>query len=237
MPMPAGARDAVGAVPADGGDARLTAGHADPPGRGERPAWSRRHAPSCAKSAGPNFTVTQVVAAAGTSLKSFYRCFPGKDELLVALFEDDARRGAAALAALVGAVPGPARARARGRGRPVPVPRRRRPAPLCRRAGTRAPALGGVPSRPAARRPRALRRASSRTSCAAPRHTAPSGPATPDATPARLFHLVVSHLHALICHQIDEPPTEVADELWAFCAAAHCARDGLRHERPEADDQ
>ena len=35
-----------------------------------------------------------------------------------------------------------------------------------------------------------------------------------------LFHLVVSHLHALICHQIDESPTEVADELWAFCASA-----------------
>src|ERR1700691_1485705 len=49
----------------------------------------------------PVFTVTQVVAAAGTSLKSFYRCFESKDELLVALFEDDARRGAEALAAAV----------------------------------------------------------------------------------------------------------------------------------------
>jgi hypothetical protein len=35
-----------------------------------------------------------------------------------------------------------------------------------------------------------------------------------------LFHLVLSHLHALICHQIEEPPTEVAGELWAFCSAA-----------------
>ena len=50
---------------------------------------------------GPTFTVSQVVAAAGTSLKSFYRCFTGKDELLVALFEDDARRGAAALLSMV----------------------------------------------------------------------------------------------------------------------------------------
>ena len=49
----------------------------------------------------PVFTVNQVVAAAGTSLKSFYRCFESKDELLVALFEDDARRGAEALAAAV----------------------------------------------------------------------------------------------------------------------------------------
>src|ERR1700691_745586 len=49
----------------------------------------------------PVFTVTQVVAAAGTSLKSFYRCFESKDELLVALFADDARRGAEALATAV----------------------------------------------------------------------------------------------------------------------------------------
>src|SRR5580704_7140011 len=50
---------------------------------------------------GPHFTVNQVVARAGTSLKSFYRCFTGKDELLVALFEDDARRGADALTSMV----------------------------------------------------------------------------------------------------------------------------------------
>src|ERR1700674_3894088 len=50
---------------------------------------------------GPTFTVNQVVAAGGTSLKSFYRCCPGKDELLVALFEDDSRRGAAALLSMV----------------------------------------------------------------------------------------------------------------------------------------
>src|SRR5215472_6087394 len=56
---------------------------------------------------GPSFTVTQVVAAAGTSLKSFYRCFAGKDELLVALFADDARRGAAALAVQVDASASP----------------------------------------------------------------------------------------------------------------------------------
>src|ERR1700733_14582562 len=54
------------------------------------------------ESDGPGFTVTQVVAAAGTSLKSFYRCFAGKDDLLGALFEDDARRGASALLSMVG---------------------------------------------------------------------------------------------------------------------------------------
>ena len=44
------------------------------------------------------FTVAQIAARAGLSLKSFYRCFPGKDELLLALLEDDSQIGARALA-------------------------------------------------------------------------------------------------------------------------------------------
>ena len=48
------------------------------------------------------FTVAQIAARAGLSLKSFYRCFPGKDELLLALLEDDSRRGAQSLAERVG---------------------------------------------------------------------------------------------------------------------------------------
>jgi hypothetical protein len=42
----------------------------------------------------------------------------------------------------------------------------------------------------------------------------------PDRMARTLFHLVLSHLHALLCHQIEEDPTAVADDLWAFCAAA-----------------
>jgi AcrR family transcriptional regulator len=48
------------------------------------------------------FTVAQIAARAGVSLKSFYRCFPGKDELLLALLEDDSRIGARVLAEQVG---------------------------------------------------------------------------------------------------------------------------------------
>lgn len=48
------------------------------------------------------FTVAQVAAAANVSLKAFYRCFPGKDELLLALLEDDSRIGARVLAERVG---------------------------------------------------------------------------------------------------------------------------------------
>src|SRR5579862_9043063 len=49
------------------------------------------------------FTVAQIAARAGLSLKYFYRCFPGKDELLLALIEDDSQIGARALAERVGA--------------------------------------------------------------------------------------------------------------------------------------
>jgi AcrR family transcriptional regulator len=40
------------------------------------------------------FTVAQVTAAAGLSLKSFYACFRGKDDLLVALLATESRIGA-----------------------------------------------------------------------------------------------------------------------------------------------
>jgi AcrR family transcriptional regulator len=41
-----------------------------------------------------SFTVADVSREAGLSLKSFYRCFEGKDDLLVALLEEDSRLGA-----------------------------------------------------------------------------------------------------------------------------------------------
>jgi AcrR family transcriptional regulator len=49
------------------------------------------------------FTVAQVAQRAGLSLKSFYRCFAGKDDLLVALLEEDSRLGAVILAGVVDA--------------------------------------------------------------------------------------------------------------------------------------
>jgi len=47
------------------------------------------------------FTVQQVVAASGQSLKTFYRYFAGKDDLLVALLEEDIAVGALFLQALI----------------------------------------------------------------------------------------------------------------------------------------
>ena len=48
------------------------------------------------------FTVAQIATRANVSLKAFYRCFPGKDELLLALLEDDSHIGARVLAERVG---------------------------------------------------------------------------------------------------------------------------------------
>ncbi|MGQ0826290.1 MAG: TetR family transcriptional regulator [Actinomycetota bacterium] len=48
------------------------------------------------------FTVHQVARRAGLSLKSFYRCFPAKDDLLLALLADDSRAGAAVLRDRIG---------------------------------------------------------------------------------------------------------------------------------------
>jgi AcrR family transcriptional regulator len=50
-----------------------------------------------------SFTVAQVAARAGVSLKVFYRYFESKDDLLVALLEEDSRIGALLLAEAVAA--------------------------------------------------------------------------------------------------------------------------------------
>jgi len=44
------------------------------------------------------FTVAQVTQQAGLSLKSFYRCFGSKDDLVVTLLEEDSKLGAGILA-------------------------------------------------------------------------------------------------------------------------------------------
>ncbi|HLI75000.1 MAG TPA: TetR/AcrR family transcriptional regulator [Acidimicrobiales bacterium] len=168
---------------------------------------------------GPSFTVTQVVAGAGTSLKSFYRCFAGKDELLVALFADDARRGAAALAVDVDEAGSPderLRRAVQGLFRFVSLDGR---LPY-------AAALVREHLRLAESHPEQLRAVlhpfvalfEREVAGAQERGAVRSGDT---ARLARtLFHVVVSHLHALICHQIDDSPTDVAEDLWRFCAAA-----------------
>jgi AcrR family transcriptional regulator len=215
--MPAGAGEAVRVEPSTGAigslpDTRIR--HADVRARLLEAARDLMR-----ESDGPGFTVTQVVAAAGTSLKSFYRSFASKDELLVALFEDDATRAAEALAAMVA-------------GGDEPTPRVRLvvvglfrflaedgrlpyAAALVREhlrlAESYPDRLRAVLEPFVAVFADVLRDAQARGAVR---------PGDPRRDARTLFHLVVSHLHALICHQIDEPPDDVAEELWAFCAAA-----------------
>src|SRR5579864_4040202 len=108
--MASGARDIAGAEPAAGAAGNPTgtthAGLRSLPDTRSRQAEVTDRLVESARelvwdAGGPSFTVTQVVAAAGTSLKSFCRRCAGKDELLVALVVDDARRGAAALVSMV----------------------------------------------------------------------------------------------------------------------------------------
>jgi AcrR family transcriptional regulator len=48
-----------------------------------------------------SFTVAQVARRAGLSIKSVYRCFAGKDEVLLALLEEESRAGAGILASRI----------------------------------------------------------------------------------------------------------------------------------------
>ena len=168
---------------------------------------------------GPGFTVAQVVARAGTSLKSFYRCFAGKDELLVAMFAQDARRGAEALEAMMAVEPEPlARLQVAVTGlfRFLSVDGRLPYAATLVREHLRL----------AESRPDQLRHVLDPFVAVFERAVAgaqAAGAARPgDARrDARiLFHVVVSHVHAIVCHQIDDPPGAVAEQLWAFCHAA-----------------
>lgn len=167
----------------------------------------------------PVFTVNQVVSAAGTSLKSFYRCFESKDELLAALFEEDARSGASALADTVNHYQDPvARLRAAivGLFDFLTVDGRLPYAAAFVREHLRL-----SESRPD--QLRVVLQPFVEIFRIELENAAASGAVRVDdarRTARTLFHLVVSHLHALLCHQIEESPTEVADNLWAFCAAA-----------------
>jgi TetR/AcrR family transcriptional regulator len=215
--MSAEARQAAGAVPARDEVRSL------PPSRVRLAEVSTRLLEAARalvwEAGGPTFTVTQVVTAAGTSLKSFYRCFASKDELVVALFEDDARRGAAALTTMVGECDDPwerLRLTVVGLFRFLAVDGRQPYAAALvrehlRLAEAHPDQLRGVLEPFVVAFEDAVRAAQSSGAIR-------PGDARRDAR--TLFHLVLSHLHALICHQIDDPPTELADELWAFCAAA-----------------
>lgn len=61
-----------------------------------------------AAESGPAFTVQQVATRSGLSLKTLYKLFPSKDDLVLAVFEEDNRAGATILARIVDAEREPA---------------------------------------------------------------------------------------------------------------------------------
>ena len=74
------------------------------PARARSEALVRRlvdAARALAAEVGPDFTVPQAAAKAGVSLKTLYRCFSGKDALLLAVFEEDNRVAADVLAGMM----------------------------------------------------------------------------------------------------------------------------------------
>jgi len=170
---------------------------------------------------GPTFTVNQVVMAAGSSLKSFYRCFESKDDLLVALFADDSRRGAELLAKRVGRRPDHERLHTAVTGlfRFVTVEQQ---VPYVaalvsehlRLAQTRPEELMAVRSPFVSLFEAEMRGAMERGEI----RTADAG-----GDARMVFHLVLSLLHALVWHQIDDGPDVVASKVWAFCSAALCS--------------
>lgn len=172
---------------------------------------------------GPAFTVTQVVAAAGSSLKSFYRCFGSKDDLLVALFADDARRGAKVLADMVERRRDDERLHATVTG-------------LFRFLGVErhlpyAAALVSEHLRLAQSRPEELTLVRRpfveifERELAGARRRGEIRPGDSVVDARTVFHLVLSHVHALVWHTIDDDAAEVAEQVWAFCAAALGAHD------------
>jgi AcrR family transcriptional regulator len=62
------------------------------------------------ESASAAFTVAQVATRAGLSLKSFYRCFRGKDDLLISLLAEESRVGAVLFTELLDGRANPLRA-------------------------------------------------------------------------------------------------------------------------------
>jgi len=172
-----------------------------------------------AETGSTGFTVQQVVERAGVSLKSFYRYFGSKDELLLALFEEEAQTGAGLLAAHVD----------------------RQHEPLARLeacvaglfsllAGSGQAAYAAMMVREHVRltddHPDELRAVHApflhlvraEVAEAMARGVVPAG--DPDRAAVTIFYLVVAHLHALLLGYLDGDPGDIGRYLWDFCRGA-----------------
>lgn len=166
----------------------------------------------------PAFTVQQVVDTAGISLKSFYRHFAGKDDLLLAVFEEDNRRGAEALRALVEAHEDPLERLhacvvglfgfiAGGDRKYMAVMIREH----LRLAEQRSAELRHVLTPFFALLRRELDAA---IAAGAVRRDDPARDA------AIVFNLVLAHIHGVLLGHLSEDPAELGEYLWEFCSRA-----------------
>ena len=173
-----------------------------------------------AETGSPAFTVQQLVDRAGISLKSFYRHFAGKDDVLLALFEEDNRRGAEALAAMVGKHAPPAE-RLRTCVAGLFVIMARTPQQRAYMSVMVREHLRLAEQRPAELRAvlepfvDLLRR---EIAAAMELGVVRAGDAGRDAV--TVLHLVIANLQAIILGQVDDDPAEVGEYLWGFCRAA-----------------
>jgi TetR/AcrR family transcriptional regulator len=164
------------------------------------------------------FTVQQVVALAGVSLKAFYRHFAGKDDLLVALFEERTRTGAELLREIVASHDEPvARIEAAIR---MFSDRARDPDDRDAAFITR------EHFRLSQSRPTELERAleplvqvfADEIAAAAASGAIASSDPRRDAV--SVLHLVVAYTHARVLGLTHDAPDVLADHVWSFCARA-----------------
>jgi len=169
-----------------------------------------------AESGSSAFTVADVAARAGVSLRSFYRHFSGKDELLLALFEVEARLGADLLAEALSGVRGPLE---RLQGYVVGL------SEFIVSGSGYAALLVREHLRLGSTCPDAMRAALEPLVSLLADELAAAA-AAGDIRPANrddailVFSLILSHVHTAILFKPDEAPSVGSARLWEFCRSA-----------------
>ena len=182
---------------------------------------------------GPSFTTQELIKEAGIALQTFYRYFPGKDQLLLAVIEDIIDENCQTLPQ---AAPASSTIRWTGCGSTSPRPSTDLKGPHNgpqlhhRGALPAADALSrrGLPGHPAVHRPAAGRDPGGRGRRSA-------DPGDPDYSAWLITQLAMAVFHHYDCAGLDEPAERIADRLWNFCLAAlnegAPARSGARSRR------
>jgi AcrR family transcriptional regulator len=169
-----------------------------------------------AESGSSAFTVADVAARAGVSLRSFYRHFAGKDELLLALFEEEARLG---VGLLTEALSGATRPLERLQGYVVGL------SEFIVSGSGYAALLVREHLRLGSTRPDEMRAALEPLVDLLTAELAAAA-AAGDIRPANhddailVFSLILSHVHVAILFKPDEAPTVGSSRLWEFCRSA-----------------